>query len=366
MLSATPMDIPLQVRYPQAKINMYGSTSLTDETAYSDTPQARIGFYNDAFLNIWGDMGTYRGTGQNGNPEGTADYEFLSHETQYLPMTGETNGLNPSRTDGENAVREMDLTNWSIINRDYHSDVIDGWIDSGHFEVMLKYLGYRFVLKQAAFAQSDDNIEVTLDMENTGYARPFRQREASLVLRNIDSGDEQTFPVPDDIRTWEGEFEVVIPVEASLLDDGIYEVYLSIPDLLLEDRPEYAIRLANDHVWMPDTGRNLLGGIEVENSSLVVSALDEEFTPRSVQLHQNYPNPFNPVTTITFEQEQSGQVRLSVYDITGRLVKELKNEIFPAGEHQARWDASNLSSGLYLIRLEAGGITQSIMASLLK
>jgi len=366
MLAATPSGIPLQVRYPQAKITMYGTTALTSETAYSDSPQARIGFYNDAFLNVWGDMGTYRNTGQFGNPVGTSDYEFLANETQYLPMTGETNGLNPPRTNGDNAVVEMDLTNWSIINRDYHSSVINGWIDSGHFEVMLKYLGYRFVLRKATFEQNGENIDVTLAMENTGYARPFLKRDAWLVFRNLITEEEQSFPVPGDLRTWHGEFDAVTPVEVSLLDDGIYEVYLSIPDLHLGDRPEYAIRLANEDVWDPETGRNLLGYIEIEDSALAVSIEEDVYLPQGALLHQNYPNPFNPGTTITFDLAESGPVRITIYDITGRLIKELQNGVFPAGEHALRWDASGISSGIYLVRLDAAGFSQTIRSTLLK
>lgn len=367
MLAATPVDIPLQVRYPMAKINMYGSTPLTDETAYIDSPNARIGFYNDAFLNVWGDMGTYRNTGQNGNPVGTSDYNYLANETRYLPMTGETNGLNPPRTDGDNALLEMDLTNWSIINRDYHSSVINGWISSGDFETILKYLGYRFVLRQAAFSKSGDGFDVTLDIENTGYARPFRERKTWLVLRNMFTDDEYSVEVPSDIRTWEGEMQVKIPVEPSGFSDGLYEVYLGMPDLLLEDRPEYAIRLANEHVWNPDEGLNFLGVIEIAESGLVVSSIQEDaYLPRNVRLQQNYPNPFNPETTIRFELDRQGQVRLTVHDLTGRLVTELKSGVYPAGEHQVKWDASKMSSGVYMIRLDFKGVTMSIMASLIK
>lgn len=367
MLAATPVDIPLQVRYPMAKINMYGSTPLADETAYIDSPNARIGFYNDAFLNVWGDMGTYRNTGQNGNPVGTSDYNYLANETRYLPMTGETNGLNPPRTDGDNALLEMDLTNWSIINRDYHSSVINGWISSGDFETILKYLGYRFVLRQAAFSKSGDGFDVTLDIENTGYARPFRERKTWLVLRNMFTDDEYSVEVPSDIRTWEGEMQVKIPVEPSGFSDGLYEVYLGMPDLLLEDRPEYAIRLANEHVWNSDEGLNFLGVIEIAESGLVVSSIQEDaYLPRNVRLQQNYPNPFNPETTIRFELDRQGQVRLTVHDLTGRLVTELKSGVYPAGEHQVKWDASKMSSGVYMIRLDFKGVTMSIMASLIK
>jgi len=76
--------------------------------------------------------------------------------------------------------------------------------------------------------------------------------------------------------------------------------------------------------------------------------------PAEVFLDQNYPNPFNPTTTIRFELPQQQQVSLRVYDILGREVAQLVNEVRSAGMHTITFDASRLSSGVYLYRLEAG------------
>lgn len=67
-----------------------------------------------------------------------------------------------------------------------------------------------------------------------------------------------------------------------------------------------------------------------------------------------YPNPFNPTTQIRFSIPESGSVQLTVHDILGREVAILVNGTFPAGEHQTTFDATNLSSGVYLYRLQAG------------
>ncbi len=66
-----------------------------------------------------------------------------------------------------------------------------------------------------------------------------------------------------------------------------------------------------------------------------------------------YPNPFNPTTTITFTIPQEGDVRVAVYDVTGRLVRVLAQGSMPAGRHQVRFEAGGLSSGLYLVRFDA-------------
>jgi hypothetical protein len=56
MLAHTPVEIPIQVRYVGIKQTMFGTTPLNSSTAYQNTPNARIGFYNDAFLNDYGDQ----------------------------------------------------------------------------------------------------------------------------------------------------------------------------------------------------------------------------------------------------------------------------------------------------------------------
>lgn len=141
MLTATPIDIPIQLRYPAAKKTMYGSTALTAANAYQNTAHARIGFFNDAFLNNWGDMGTYSVGSETENPVGTDDYTYLTNETKYTPMMGETNGINAPRTSGAKALLELDLTNWSTLNRDYFTQNFTNWISSGHYEDILRFLG---------------------------------------------------------------------------------------------------------------------------------------------------------------------------------------------------------------------------------
>lgn len=81
--------------------------------------------------------------------------------------------------------------------------------------------------------------------------------------------------------------------------------------------------------------------------------------PSTVRLEQNYPNPFNPSTTIRFTLPDADVISLKVYDVTGREVASLaSNQTFSAGEHNLNFDASSLSSGIYLYRLQTtSGIT---------
>ena len=99
----------------------------------------------------------------------------------------------------------------------------------------------------------------------------------------------------------------------------------------------------------------VITGIEVNN-----------YNPFEYKLEQNYPNPFNPVTHLEFGISKLGFVSLKVYDILGKEVKALVNEIRPAGTYSVSFDGSNLSSGVYYYRLESGSFTEVKRMVLLK
>ena len=87
----------------------------------------------------------------------------------------------------------------------------------------------------------------------------------------------------------------------------------------------------------------------------VVSARDtDEERPSSFKLRQNYPNPFNPSTTIRFDLPETSDVRLEVFDMLGRRVTTLVDEQRSAGSHTVRFDATGLTSGLYIYRIIVG------------
>jgi photosystem II stability/assembly factor-like uncharacterized protein len=78
-------------------------------------------------------------------------------------------------------------------------------------------------------------------------------------------------------------------------------------------------------------------------------------SPRSFSLLQNYPNPFNPTTTIVFDLASRERVVLTIYDILGRDIETLLNEVFEPGRHEVRWNASGISGGVYLCRISTHG-----------
>jgi hypothetical protein len=80
--------------------------------------------------------------------------------------------------------------------------------------------------------------------------------------------------------------------------------------------------------------------------------------PAEFKLNQNFPNPFNPSTRIVYRVGRSEFVELSVFDVLGREVETLVQEMKQPGEYEATWDAGGKSSGVYFYSLTAGGSTQ--------
>ncbi|MBD3402938.1 T9SS type A sorting domain-containing protein, partial [candidate division GN15 bacterium] len=93
---------------------------------------------------------------------------------------------------------------------------------------------------------------------------------------------------------------------------------------------------------------------------------DQRGLPTRFDLHQNYPNPFNPSTEISFSVPEACDVTLEVYNVLGRRVISLIDGRMDAGTHTVTWDATELSSGIYLYRLQAGEYRESRKMMLLK
>jgi photosystem II stability/assembly factor-like uncharacterized protein len=88
--------------------------------------------------------------------------------------------------------------------------------------------------------------------------------------------------------------------------------------------------------------------------------------PLAFALAQNYPNPFNPSTTIAFDLDKSAPVKLRVFDVTGREVAVLANQVFQAGTHKIVFTPNGLANGVYFYHIEAGEFTQTKKLILLK
>jgi len=81
--------------------------------------------------------------------------------------------------------------------------------------------------------------------------------------------------------------------------------------------------------------------------------------PDRFVLEQNYPNPFNPTTILTFAIGRESLVSLKVYDVLGREIKTIVHGIQSAGSQSVTWDATDVPSGVYFYRLQAGEFVET-------
>ena len=84
------------------------------------------------------------------------------------------------------------------------------------------------------------------------------------------------------------------------------------------------------------------------------------------QLAQAAPNPFNPVTTIGYSVSTAMHVTIDIYDVSGRLMDRIVNQVMPAGNHRVVWDAGSRPSGVYFYRMRAGDYVETRQMTLLK
>lgn len=128
----------------------------------------------------------------------------------------------------------------------------------------------------------------------------------------------------------------------------------------------------NDSPYRVSLGRVLMANCSAESVAVTVQnlewGLDKYFgrtiSNSSFKLGQNFPNPFNPATSLAYTLSKPGQVRLSVYDVTGREINRLVDSYQFVGTHTVRWNSNDaegsmLPSGVYFARLQVDGDVQT-------
>jgi hypothetical protein len=97
-----------------------------------------------------------------------------------------------------------------------------------------------------------------------------------------------------------------------------------------------------------------------------VNGIDGSSLINGYKLYQNYPNPFNPTTNIEYTLPKTSFINLKVFDVLGREVTTLVNDTKEAGKYTAKFDGSNLSSGIYICQLKADNFIESKKFVLMK
>ncbi|HEX7071435.1 MAG TPA: alpha-amylase family glycosyl hydrolase, partial [Rhodothermales bacterium] len=149
-----------------------------------------------------------------------------------------------------------------------------------------------------------------------------------------------------------GNFDIIPQtVQPSFLTAGTWFDYFSGASVEIADPAAPITLLPGEfHVYTSQF-------VEPPEPGLITVDVESEVAelPRETLLEANYPNPFNPTTRIAYAVREAGPVRLEVFDLLGRRVRVLVDDVQPAGWHAVMMDASGLASGTYVYRLNAGG-----------
>jgi hypothetical protein len=153
---------------------------------------------------------------------------------------------------------------------------------------------------------------------------------------------------------------------------GLYQAYLgrvqvsgsNAFDVFVDDS---AVQVATTGTLRGDIDRTCYDGVSYAAVNNVVNVVENPHLPTEFRLSQNYPNPFNPTTNFEMRIANLGLVTLKVFDVLGREISTLVNEVRPAGVYTIRWDASGYPSGVYVCQLQtrnlSGGRSETYIES---
>ena len=262
LLAALPANRQVQLRVASYKTRILGinpTDTLTEATAFKETPNARLGFHNDCFLASQDDQGTWSGMREKEYMRRTGAYTFMGGET-----CAKTN-----LTTCTNTLKEMQAQHWTYVHDSYMEGVISQWHKEGCWDEIGRRLGYRLVLKKAYVTKSvskGGDVRVAMKIVNDGFAPPINPRGAEIRLVASD-GTSTLVPLDVDPRYWKSGAEQTVDISFKAPEKaGKYDVCLNLPDPepRLYGVPSYSIRLANENVWQEDTGYNKIYTLTVK------------------------------------------------------------------------------------------------------
>ncbi len=259
LLEAMPTDRMVQIRTPyHARVTF--PDELDASAAFSNTPQARIGFMNDCFLAGDGDAGTFNGPHDVAYARALAPWTVVGGETCQVQM-------DEVRHECPSALENLAVYHWDYLNVEFNGAIIQDWRDGGCFTEIENRLGYRFNLVSASIDHQGSTLNVEVKLNNSGFGKLYNPRPLNLVL--VNGAEVRFFELTSDARRvlpGAGE-EVTLnyPVSTEGLPPGDYSVYLELPDAAprLRSEPMFSIRLGGllqgRPVWQQQSGLNYLG-----------------------------------------------------------------------------------------------------------
>ena len=238
---------------------------------------------------------------------------------------------------------EFDRFGWNVsISGDY-AVVGAKWDDDNGF-----FSGSAYVFKRTGTIWAQETKLLASD----GAADDFFGNSVSI------SGDYAVVGAigDDDNGSWSGSAYVFKRTGTSWAQ----EAKLLPSDVAASDNFGHSVSISGDYAvvgarWDDDNGTDA-GSVYLYTGFASAVGVENERAglPIEFALSQNYPNPFNPTTTLEYALPIRSEVKLIIYNLRGEEVALLISGNMPAGNHQVIWDGSNVASGMYFYRLQAG------------
>ncbi|MEM3373424.1 MAG: T9SS type A sorting domain-containing protein [Candidatus Anstonellales archaeon] len=240
-----------------------------------------------------------------------------------------------------------------------------------------KWFNQTIKMNSRTKAMFDDNSKYPYLTEGTWYEKlPKFKQPQDLLTDQVDI--LKTFAK----ETMDLTKSAILPEWRKVLIGQDYYVYPDFPvsinlaytdsDLLTAGLNGFPL---GDLNWFPEKKAQWLAQRDAEyaalkqaldSGKLPVGVEETEPLPISFEVKQNYPNPFNPKTTITFSIPKAGNVVVKVFNILGQEVATIFNGLLPAQTHHIDFDASKLTSGVYIYSVQYDGLTISKKMVLMK
>ncbi|MBK6505305.1 MAG: FG-GAP repeat protein [Ignavibacteria bacterium] len=243
----------------------------------------------------------------------------------------------------------------------------DLYVYSGQTDVRFELMNFESANASIVSGNSNDSVYVESGALNGRYALSVHSGESIMCMEVMNVNSANPVQLTSFTSMVEGKTVMLVWSTANEENNSGFEVQRSESDnefktlsfvkakLMPSEITEYSF---SDKNLETGSYNYRLKQIDL-NGNFEYFELPEAVTigiPDKFFLEQNYPNPFNPVTKITFGIPEAGNVKLKIFDMSGREVKTLISEFKEAGYYTVKFDATGLASGAYFYRIETGVI----------
>ncbi len=347
--------------------------------------RAEIIWHNDSML-----FAVWAGKGSRSFSEGYTDIYF--HKLKFPPLqkshpvdTVFNNSWLKVSEDGQTIIRRSSGSGYIVVW--VEKDSVGKWKIAGNaYDDSLKSISdkmvfisfdkleYNYISKPSVIYKKNGNIIVVWEKDTTNYKSNIYFQEFSEqgvpvgVTQKANEllatgGSEVSSDIDSDgnfIIVWEDGTNVI----AQRYSLGTTKIgsNFQINKIQTGENIYSCVKLRNRKIYSawtkfvgisPSVWMNIL---DFDNPTVVIN--EESNLPQSFTLTQNYPNPFNPTTMINYALPKAGNVVLKVYDVLGKEVATLVNNYKESGRYFVEFDASKLSSGMYIYKLSSGSFSE--------